>query len=72
MDTCLVWTSHYYGQFAFFPGKESPYVSSKLNPLNTDSPLIQKLSMAPSVSMLVGFDGSTVVTKMLRHEHESH
>ena len=65
-DTCLVSTSHYYGQFALSLGKESPYMSSKLNPLNTDTPLIQTLSMAPSASMLVGFDCSTVVTKMLK------
>ena len=39
-DTCLIWTPHYYGQFALSLGKESPYVFSKFNPLNTDTPLI--------------------------------
>ena len=33
-------------------GKENPYIFSKFNPLNTDTLLIQALSMAPSVSVL--------------------
>ena len=36
--------------------RESPYISSKFNPLNTDTPLKRTLSMAPSVSILTGFD----------------
>ena len=47
-----MWTSHYQGQFAPSLGKESPYISSKFNLLNTDTPLIRILSMAPSVSVL--------------------
>ena len=30
-------TPHYYGQFALSLGKESPYIFSKFNPLNTDT-----------------------------------
>ena len=30
-------TPHYYGQFAFSLGKESPYIFSRSNPLNTDT-----------------------------------
>ena len=47
-----MWTSHYQGQFAPSLGKESPYISSKFNLLNTDTPLTRILSMAPSVSVL--------------------
>ena len=47
-----MWTSHYQGQFAPSLGKESPYISSKFNLLNTDTPLIRILSMAPLVSVL--------------------
>ena len=36
--------------------KESPYIFSKFNPLNTDTPLIPTLSMTPSVSVLTEFD----------------
>ena len=36
--------------------RESPYISSKFNPLNTDTPLKRTLSMAPSVSILTRFD----------------
>ena len=25
-DSHLIWTHHYYGQFALSPGKESPYI----------------------------------------------
>ena len=38
------------------PGEESPYISSKFNLLNTDTPLIRILSIAPSVSVLTEFD----------------
>ena len=36
-DTRLIWTSHYYGQFAFSLLKESPNIFSELNPLNVDT-----------------------------------
>ena len=36
--------------------KKSPYIFSKFKPLNTDTLLIQTLYMAPSVSVLTGFD----------------
>ena len=45
-------TPHYYGQFALSLGKESPYIFSKFNLLNTDTPLKRPLSMAPSVPVL--------------------
>ena len=31
MDTHLIWTPHYYGQFALSLGKESPYIFSKFS-----------------------------------------
>ena len=37
METCLIWTPHYYGQFALSLGKESPYIFAKFNPLITDA-----------------------------------
>ena len=37
-------------------GRESPYIISKFNLLNTDIPLIQTLSMVPSVAVLTGLD----------------
>ena len=46
-DTRLIRTPCYYGQFALSLGKESPYIFSKFKPLNTDTPLIGTLSMAP-------------------------
>ena len=55
-DTRLIQTLHYYGQFALSLVKEGPYIFSKFNPLNTDTPLIRTFSMAPSVSVLTGFD----------------
>ena len=36
--------------------KGSLYICSKFNPLNTDTPLIRTLSMAPSVTVLTGLD----------------
>ena len=45
-----------YIQFALSLGKESPYVFSKFNQLNTDTLLIRTPSMALSVSVLTGFD----------------
>ena len=43
-------SAHYYGQFALSLKKESPYIFSKLNPLNTET------LYGPSVSVLTGFD----------------
>ena len=31
MDTSLLWTPRYYGQFALSLGKESPYIFSIIN-----------------------------------------
>ena len=36
----------------FVPGEESNYIFSEFDPLNTDTPLLQTLSMGPSVSVL--------------------
>ena len=55
-DTRLIRKPRYYGQFVWSPGKESSYIFSKFNPLNTNTPLIRPLSMAPSVSVSTGFD----------------
>ena len=51
-------TPYYYRQFALSLVKESPYIFSKFNPLNTDIPLIRALCTAPwaSVSALKEFD----------------
>ena len=46
----------FYGQLALSLRKESPYIFSKFNPLNTDTPLIRALSMTPSESLFMGFD----------------
>ena len=35
---------------------QRPHFSSKFNPLNTDTPLIRTLKIAPSVSVLTRFD----------------
>ena len=45
MDMRLIRTPHYYGQFAVSVGKESPYIFSKFNPLNRDTPLIIKRTL---------------------------
>ena len=34
-------TPHYYRQFGLSLGKESPYIFSKFNPLNTDTSLLR-------------------------------
>ena len=57
-DTCLIRTPHYYGQFAFSLGTESPYIFSTFNLVNPDTLLKRRLSMVPSVSVLTGFDRS--------------
>ena len=41
MDTSLLRT------VCFVPGEKSPYIFSKFNPLNMDTPLIRTLSMPP-------------------------
>ena len=46
METVLIRTTRYYGQFALSLGKERSYIFSKLNPL------LRTLSTAPSVSVL--------------------
>ena len=55
-DTRLIRTPHHYGQVALSPGKESPHIFCKFNPLDADTPLLRTLSMAPSVSVLTGYD----------------
>ena len=52
-DTRLIQTPHYYGQFALSLGKKSPYIFSKLNPLNTDIPLIWTLSFFAPLSVCI-------------------
>ena len=37
-----------------------PYIFSQFNPLNTSTPIIRTLTMAPSVSFLTGFDNILV------------
>ena len=37
LDTRLILTPHYFGQFALSLGKKPPYSFSKFNPLNTDT-----------------------------------
>ena len=46
-------------QTVYSLGKECPHMFSKFNPLNTDTSLIRRLSMAPLVSVLKGFDSSS-------------
>ena len=50
-DTRLIRTPHYYGQFSLSMAKESPYIFSKFNLLNTDTPLIRIFSMPSSMSV---------------------
>ena len=50
-DTRLIRTPHYYGQFSLSMAKESPYIFSKFNLLNTDIPLIRIFSMPSSMSV---------------------
>ena len=47
MDTRLIWTPYYFGLFSLSLGKESTCIFPKFNPLNTDTPLIWTLSLAP-------------------------
>ena len=46
-DTRLIRAPRYYGQFSLSLGKKSPYIFSKFNPLNTDTPLIQTVCFVP-------------------------
>ena len=48
-DSLLLWTVY------FALENESPFIFSKFNPLNRDTPLIRTLSFHP-VSILMGFD----------------
>ena len=52
MDTSLLQT------VSLSLGKVSPHIFSKFNPLDTDALLLQTLSMALSVSLLMGFDST--------------
>ena len=61
-STRLIWTPHYYKQFALSLGKESPYIFSKVNPLNMDTPVIQTLSMAPLSVHFNGLDCASQCT----------
>ena len=50
LDGCpryLIRTPCHYGRFTLCLGKQSPYIYSKFNPLNTDTPLIRTLPMPP-------------------------
>ena len=53
-DIRSIQTQHYYGHFALFLGKKSPYIYPNINPLNTDTRLIRTFSMGRSVSVLTG------------------
>ena len=61
--TRLIRIPHYNGQFALSLGKESPYIFSKINPLKTDTPLIQTLSMPPSSEFLLTVFGCTTTVR---------
>ena len=49
----------------FVQWKDSLYLLSKFNPPNTNTPLIQSLSMAPSVSMLTALFPAVSVLALL-------
>ena len=57
-STPLMWTPHYYGQFALSGlGKESPiFYLNSMHPLSMNMLLIWNFSLASSVSILMGFD----------------
>ena len=46
-STRLIRTPRYYRQFALSLGKESPYIFSKFNPLNTDTSLLRTVLLCP-------------------------
>ena len=56
LDTLLIRTPHFYGEFALSLRKQSPYILSKFNPLNTDTTFIRTLSMVPSPFALTEYD----------------
>ena len=59
IEPCFnLWTPHCNRQFSLSLGKKSPHILSKFNPLDMYTLLIQTLSMAPSVSLLTGFDST--------------
>lgn len=66
VKTLLIRTPRSYGHFALSTGKESPYICSKINPFNTDIPLIRILSIASTVSLLTEFDGTESFVSSLR------
>ena len=49
-STRLIRTPHYYEQSALSLGKESPYIFSKVNPLNTDTSLLRTVIFVPGES----------------------
>ena len=46
---CFVWITHYYVRFALSLGRESLYIFSKFNSLNTDTALIQDYLSSKSI-----------------------
>ena len=53
-DIRLIRTFHYYGQFALSLGKESPYIFSNFNPLNSDT-FCGLLSVRIRLIVLIGY-----------------
>ena len=53
--TRLIRTPHYCGEFALSLRKESTYIFSKLNPLNTESSLLQAVCFVPGERKLFHF-----------------
>ena len=49
----IMWTSHYYGQFALSLGKGSHFIFCTFNPLYSDIPLIQTISQPRSRGSLL-------------------
>ena len=52
-DTCLILTPHYYGQFALSLGKQSLYIFSYFNLMNTDT-FYGSLSVCVKGGLLLG------------------
>ena len=72
VKSLLIRTPRSYGHFALFTGKESPCICSKINPFNTDTPLIRTLSIAPTVSLLTEFDGTeSFVSSLRKHRRDN-
>ena len=55
MDTHLIPTPGYNGQFRLFQWKRSSFIFSKFNLLSTDTRFTWTLWQVPSVSILMGF-----------------